>query len=283
MNLRQVRKKIKTIGNVKKITRAMELVSAVKMKKSQQEAIEGRPYRETLDVIIKKITKMIDANYSVLLQENTAPKRLVILISTNKGMCGSFNYNLLRMCLDELKSDNTEYIVLGKKGAYFVSRIGGKIIADYSNNKPISAVSPIFSLAVSKFIIKEYSEVVLVYNKFVSAVKYQPVKEVILPVRLEKEQMEMAVEKISENYQIEPSPEQIIDPLLRSFIEEKIRGAIISSEAGEHSARMMAMKNATDNASDLIYELTLMSNKLRQEKITNELLDMITAKESVEN
>jgi len=278
-----VRKKIKTIGNVKKITRAMELVSAVKMKKSQQEAIEGRPYHETLDVVIKKITKMMDDNYSILLQENVAPKRLVILISTNKGMCGSFNYNLLKICLEDLKSDNTEYIVLGKKGAYFVSRMGGKIIADYSNNKPITAVSPIFSLALNKFILKEYSEVVLVYNKFVSAGTYRPVREVILPVRLEKEQMETAAEKMSENYQIEPSPEQIIDPLLRSFVEEKIRAAIISSEAGEHSARMLAMKNATDNATDLIYELTLMSNKLRQEKITNELLDMITAKESVEN
>lgn len=282
MNLRQVKKKIKTIGNVKKITRAMELVAAVKMKKSQQEAVEGRPYHETLEMVIKKITKIIDSRYSLLLQENFAKKKLIILISTNKGLCGAFNFNLFRFSLDLLKLEEVEFIVLGKKGAFFANRLDTKIIADFSDNKPLTAVSAIFDLAVSKFLSKEYSEVSIVYNKFVSAVKYLPVKNVILPIKLDEDLMQTAVERLSENYKIEPSPEEIIDPLLKSFIEEKIRDAVISSEAGEHSARMLAMKNATDNASDLIYELTLMSNKLRQEKITNELLDMVTATESVE-
>lgn len=283
MNLRQVKKKIKTIGNVKKITRAMELVAAIKMKKSQQEAIEGRPYHETLELVIKKITKMINTKYSLLLEENNAKKKLVILITTNKGLCGAFNFNLFHFALDILKSDSTDYIVIGKKGAFFVNRLNGKIIADFSEGKPILTVSAVFNFAIGKFLSKEYSEVSIIYNKFVSAVKHVPVKDIILPVKLERGKVETAVEKLSENYEIEPSAEEIIDPLLRSFVEEKIREAIISSEAGEHSARMLAMKNATDNASDIIDELTLINNKLRQENITNELLDMITAKESVEN
>lgn len=261
----------------------MELVAAVKMKKSQQEAMEGRPYHETLEMVIKKIIRMLNTKYSLLLEENDAKKKLVILVTTNKGLCGAFNFNLFHFALETLKSDETEYIVIGKKGAFFAHRIGAKIIADFSEGKPISAVSAVFNLAIGKFLSKEYHQVSIIYNKFVSAVKSVPVEDVILPIKLEKKTVESAIEKLSENYEIEPGPEQIIDPLLRSFIEEKIREAIISSEAGEHSARMQAMKNATDNASDLIDELTLMSNKLRQEKITNELLDMITAKESVES
>ena len=154
MNLRQVKKKIKTIGNVKKITRAMELVAAVKMKKSQQEAIEGRPYHETLEMVIKKITKMISSRYSLLLEGNKAKKKLVILITTNKGLCGAFNFNLFRFVLDLLKSDETEYIVIGKKGAFFANRLGAKIIADFSQGKPISSVSAVFNLAISKFLSK---------------------------------------------------------------------------------------------------------------------------------
>lgn len=282
MNLRQVKKKIKTIANVKKITRAMELVAAIKMKKSQQEAIEGQPYHATLEMVIKKITKMLDTKYSLLLEENVAKKKLVILITTNKGLCGAFNFNLFRFTLDLLKESEIEYIAIGKKGAFFASRSGAKIIADFSEGKPISAVSAVFNLAIGRFLSQEYRQVSIIYNKFVSAVKYVPTEDVLLPVKLEKEGVRTAVEKLSENYEIEPRPEKIIDPLLRSFIEEKIRDAIISSEASEHSARMLTMKKATENASDLIDDLTLVSNKLRQEKITNELLDMITAKVSVE-
>jgi F-type H+-transporting ATPase subunit gamma len=283
MNLRQVKKKIKTIGNVKKITRAMELVAAVKMKKSQQEAIEGRPYHQTLENMIKKITAMISPDYSPLLNTNTAEKKLGILISTNKGLCGAFNFNLFRYFVETEKNKNNEYITLGKKGAFFLNRLGAKVIADFSEGKFLLAVSAVFDLIINKFLSKECSEVSLIYNKFISPVKYIPVKEVILPLKLTDENQNQEVKKLTENFEIEPDPEQIIDPLLKSFIEEKIREAIISSEAGEHSARMLAMKNATDNASDLIFDLTLAGNKLRQEKITNELLDMITAKESVEN
>ncbi len=283
MNLRQVKKKIKTIGNVKKITRAMELVAAVKMKKSQQAAIESKPYHDALETVIKKVVSVIDPSYSVFLEENNAQKNLIILITTSKGMCGAFNFNLFREMFGLFKTENIDYITIGKKGAYFVQKIGKTVIADFSGGKAIDAPSAIFDLSVEKYLKKEYKQVYLVYNRFISATKQLPVKEMILPVRLEKEMADTEVKKLSENYKIEPSPEKIINPLLKNFVEEKIRNAIISSDAGEQSARMLAMKAATDNANDLIYELTLMSNKLRQEKITNELLDMVTAKESVEN
>lgn len=283
MNVRHVRKKIKAVGNIKKITRAMELVSAVKMKKSQLEAIQSRPYQETLEIVIKNITRLIDQSVSLLLKNNLSTKNLIILISTNKGLCGAFNFNLFRFCLKNIDLKNSEFIILGKLGSFYISKFSRKIIADYSNYKGDASVSAIYNLAVSKYLTNQYKQISLVYNRFISAVKYQPVNETLLPIILEKDFSKSAIKPFAESYLIEPKPELIFDSLIRNFIEQKIRAAIISSAAGEHSARMLSMKNATDNATQLIIDLTLVRNKLRQEKITYELLDMITAKESVEN
>lgn len=280
MNLRQARKKIKTVGNVKKITKAMQLVSAVKMKKAQADYIEGRPYRETLEKMIKKIIGKVGPEVSKLLRINESKKEIIILISSNKGLCGSFNMNLFNFMLKNRDLSNSDFVALGKKGAVILSKLGNNLLADYSSNKPLGQVSAIFSLVLEKFMADEYHQIALVYNKFVSAFKVQPVKEILLPVKLEKN--EDQAKKIEEEYVFEPSPELIIDSVLRGYIEEKIRDAVLSSQAGEEAARMMAMKNATDNAMELIFELTMLRNKLRQEKITYELLDMITAKESVE-
>ncbi len=283
MNIRQVRKKIKTIGNVKKITKAMELVSAVKMRKAQQEEIEGRPYRDTLDSVITKISKLIDTKFSALLKTNNSNRELIILVSSNKGLCGSFNFNLFRYSVKNIDFANSDFIILGKKAGGLVGRMGGKILADFSTNKPLNSISAIFDMALKKFLAGEYGSVSLVYNRFISALKYEPVKERVLPVKFEIVPKKGEEKTVEEEYLIEPSPEAIIDSLLHDFVEEKIRGAVISNEAGEHSARMIAMKNATDNAGELIYDMTLLRNKLRQQKITYELLDMITAKESVES
>lgn len=280
MNLREVRKKIKSISNVKKITGAMGLVSAIKMKKAQEKALKGKPYREGLERILKRLVEGVDPSLSSLLQPNESDRELVIFIASNKGLCGSFNVNLFKFSVDNLDFNRTDFIVVGKKAILVINRLGGNIIADFSSNRPLLNVSAIISLSLTRFLEGKCRRVWLVYNRFISALKYQPVKEEIIPVSFIEKLGEIKKEEVE--YIIEPSPQLIIEPLLKSFIEEKIRGAIISSEAGEHSARMIAMKNATDNAKGLIYELTLFRNKLRQEKITYELLDMITAKESVE-
>lgn len=283
MNVRQVRKKIKSVGNVKKITNALEKVSAVKMKKAQQIAFDGKPYQECLDLVIRDLTQKIDPHFSVLLAIPQKPvkKELAIVISTNKGLCGSYNFNLFRFILKNTESEGTDYIILGKKATYFVNKLGGKIIADYSVGLAISHVSAIFQLVLDNFLKNNYQNIYIFYNKFISTFKSEPIKEVILPVKYSYKNKQE--EKFTSEYLIEPSPKIVIDQLLRSYVEQKIRQAVIQAEAGEHSARMMAMKNATDSANDVIYNLTLLSNKLRQEKITNELLDMTTAKESVEN
>lgn len=287
MNLRIIRKKIKSINNVKKITKAMQLVSAVKMKKAQQEAMEGMIYRSYLNKIILKTIALVDKNYSPLIYSHTNNgKNLYIVISSNKGLCGFFNLSIFKFISQKIDLKKSEFIVLGKKAAFFINKIGGKIIADFSNFNFNVAISPIFSETLTRFLKGEYEKVFIIYNHFINTVKFETIEMQILPAKIDWEKLK--TEKIFDidfkrkEYIIEPDPKKIIDEAIKNLIEEKIRGAVLESQASEHSARMIAMKNATDNAGEIIHNLTLLRNKVRQEKITNELLDMTSAKISVE-
>lgn len=286
MNIRQVRKKIKSVVNVKKITKAMQLVSAVKMKKAQQMALEGLPYRRTLEEILRRIVPKVNVEISQLLHleiPESIDKELVLFISSNKGLCGAFNVNLFRFFLDNVDIKNKDFICVGKKGGLFVSKLGGNVIADFSSHKPLLEVGAISSLILEKYLSHNYRQVNIVYNQFISTLKFKPLNEILLPMKTKFTNKQEESTTKDYDYLIEPSEKEILEYVLRSYFEEKVRGAIISSGAVEESARMIAMKNATDNANDVIYNLTLLSNKLRQQKITYELLDMVTAKESVEN
>ena len=286
MNIRIIRKKIKSVTNVKKITKAMQLVSAIKMKKAQQVAVDGRPYQEEIEKIIRAVSPKIDPSLSPLIAQTNDKierKNLAIVIASNKGLCGSFNFNLLRFIVKNIDFKNTDFIIIGKK-ANLLSKFSAHIMADYSSNIPINNVSAIFEFALNKFLDKTYGRINLFHNQFISTIQSSPVMTTLLPINFsQKVTDEKTVEEKTSEYLVEPDPKQIIDSLLRSFVEEKLRFALIQSEAGEHSLRMMAMKNATDNATDVIYNLTLVRNKIRQEKITSELLDMVTAKDSVES
>lgn len=278
MNLRQVRKKIKTIGNVSKITKAMQMVAAVKMRRAQQEAIEGYAYRNALDMMAKKV---ITEDYAFKNNPmKTNEKNLYIIISSNKGLCGNFNVNLFRFLSGQTTFENDDFISIGKKGAEFILHMSSSIIADFSDQKPIvNAVSPIFSLIFEKFMNNSYKSIFLIYNKFISTFKKEPVKVQLLPIQ---NILADHPSKKSENqtYVIEPSSRILLESLLQEVLKEKIKTALLDSAASEHASRMMAMKNATDSAQDIMYNLTRLSNKLRQQGITYELLDMITAKES---
>jgi len=284
MNLRVVRKKTKSIKNVKKITKAMQMVSAVKMRKAQAADIESRPYREGLTELIGRLTQKVDVTEVPIFKVDTkgAKRELIILITSNKGLAGPFNVNIARYILRHLQHfETTDFLIIGAKGTQFINRLeGASILASFTSNSPITQVSALFDLALEKFQSGNYKTVSLIYNKFLSMTRSEVAHERLFPFHMEKKESTNE-EKVLE-YTVEPSPADILQELLLSYVESRIRGAIISSEAVEHSARMMAMKSATDNASEIIYSLTLLANRLRQEKITNELLDMITAKESVD-
>jgi F-type H+-transporting ATPase subunit gamma len=283
MNLREVRKKIKSYNNVKKITKAMQLVSSVKMKKAQKIALEGRPYSQNLESMIKRVTGAREMKESIFVEppKSAKARSLMLIISSNKGLCGSFVTNLNRYCLKKIDYDNTDFISVGKKVALFLGITKGTIIADFSVTHPVMKVGAMFQVIKEAFKAGQYNSVSILYNKFVNTLRFDTTVEQLLPVQLEQIGTE---KKTSANdvYTIEPLSKEVVDNLLESYIEAKIRTAILDSEAAEHSARMIAMKNATENAAELIYNLTLEGNKLRQASITSELLDMITAKESVE-
>lgn len=262
----------------------MQLVSAIKMKKAQQVAIDGRPYQMEIENIIRAVSPKIDPSLSPLIafpEDKVERKNLAIVVASNKGLCGSFNFNLLRFIVKNTDFKNTDFIIVGKK-ANLLSKFSAHIMADYSSNIPLNNVSALFEFALNKYLDRTYKKIDLYHNQFVSTIHSEPVVTTLLPIIFSQKTEQKTTEKESE-YLIEPNPKKIIDSLLRSFVEEKLRYALIQSEAGEHSLRMMAMKNATDNATDVIYNLTLVRNKIRQEKITSELLDMVTAKESVES
>lgn len=285
MNLRQLKTKIKSIQNVGQITKAMQLVSAVKMKKAQSKALSGKPYRDALKRTIANIAKSASVAANPLAIANTKVKReLVIVISSNKGLCGVFNYNLLK-CIHSYVKDKPEAydcVVIGQKAQQFLVRYGISIIADFSKDTPFETnVSSIFRIARKEFLLGRYAQVSILYNKFVSSLVYEPTREILLPLsEVSIASNEQMVKEVMD-YVIEPEINEVLENLLNFYIENKIRGAIQESEASEHSARMIAMKNATDNAHDLEHDMTLLRNSLRQERITNELLDMNTARLAV--
>lgn len=285
MNVRQVRTKIKSVGNIKKITHAMELVSAFKMRKAQATEVESRPYRDNLEHVIQRLIPKIDQSLSPLLtpKEKIGNKSLIIIISSNKGLCGTFHTNLERFILNSIDIKMNDFITVGKKVALFINRLGGSVVADYSSGNAFGDISAIFNLALENYLNGTYDSISIIYNQFISSFQSKTIQSLLLPLTISAINVDAIDKESNLEYIIEPSPQDLIDPLLHDFVEEKIRGAVISSLAVEHSARMIAMKNATDNANDVIYSLTLLGNKLRQGKITSELLDMITAKESVES
>jgi len=282
MNLRLLKSKIKSIGNVGQITRAMQLVSAVKMKKSQQRAAEGKPYRLNLETTIEKVVASSPIeDHPLMLAKDPSLKKLAIVISSNKGLCGVFNFNLFKFIDREIGEEikNFEFIVLGNKAKQFLFHYGGNIVADFSDKLPFeSNVSALYDLILERFQTAKNQKVELFYNQFVSSLVYKPTRKTLLPLDVSEF---ASKDQANREYLVEPDAVLVLSGLFSFFVESQIRGAIEESEAAEHSARMIAMKSATDNTEELVGRLTLLRNSLRQTRITNELLDMNTAKLAV--
>jgi F-type H+-transporting ATPase subunit gamma len=282
-NIRLIKGRIKTAKNIAQITKAMELVAASKMKKAQQAALSGRLYAGKIFDMVMLLASRVDYAHHPLLKKPSklSGKRLVILISSNKGLCGGLNTNLFRFTFSHYKDVNADFVTVGKKGADFVVRAKKEIIADFSTgNNFTQFVAAITELVKEKYLLSEYDAIDLVYNDFISAIRQNPRKKTILPLTID-----VAEEKTNEDvaeFLVEPDAATVFDSLLPHYLENQIRDAILEAEASEHSARMVAMRNATDNANSLREELTLVYNKARQEKITYEITDLVTARLSSE-
>lgn len=282
-SVRLIRRRVRSSKNISQITRAMELVSASKMKKAQNLAVLGRPYAQKIMEATQALAEKTEREKHPLLKENKAGKILVVLISTNKGLCGALNTNLFRAVFNWFNKDDVDYLTLGRKGERFVVRTGKTLVADFSLNLPfVASVSAVSDFIVKSYLKEIYREVFLSYNNFVSILRQTPAKKRILPIEFTVFPEEGKFGSGLGEFIIEPSPKIILEALLPHYLEVEIRLAILEAEASEHSARMLAMKNATDNALELIKELTLEYNKARQQAITYEIADMVTARMAVE-
>ncbi len=283
-NIRLIKRRIKSAKNIAQITKAMELVSAAKMKKAQANALAGKLYAQKIFEMVTRLASRTDyRNHKLLMTPMPTGKRLLVLLSTNKGLCGGLNTSLFRFFM-KTYPDNDKYdvVTIGKKGADFVTRLGHGVKADFSDTTPWERVVPaLVSYLTEQFLTGTYDGVDLVSNEFISVAKQVPKAKTVLPLTISGETADPDTESTYE-FLIEPNVEDVFNALLPHYVENQIRDAVLQSEAAEHSARMIAMHNATDNANSLRDELTLQYNKARQEKITYEITDMVTARLAVE-
>jgi len=283
--IRQIKRRIRAAKNISQITRAMEMVAASKIKKSQEAALAGKPYAQKIQELISFLLAKIrvkEKKYPLLMKNEKGEKILVVLISTNKGLCGGLNSALFRVLnLWFPQEEPIDFISFGIKGRNFILRSKRNLVADFSQGKFLENIGALTDLIVEGYTQqKKYRQVFLVYNNFINALKQVPTKDLLLPMG-EIPQPEKEEEKVGD-FLIEPSLEEVLSSLLPHYLEVSIRKAFIEAEASEHAARMMAMKAATDNAKSLIEDLTLQYNKERQQIITYEIADIITAKEAIE-
>lgn len=298
-NTRELRRRIRSVKNTAQITKAMQMVAATKMRKAQNQAMAGRPYNLTLNEAMTLLLPRLKDNNHPLLKEQTKGNSAVLLLSTDKALCGSLNTNLFRATLTFMKDQkNTVFYTLGKKGRQFCVRSGFDLAADFENSDLVTfrTASQIARLVTKSFLSGEIKELYIVYPDFVSALRQEPKIVRILPVDFQnlvqtltpelanKSRQSSVVSHQQDNseFLFEPSIDELLDFILNHFVQVKIFQAMMETKASEHSARMIAMQNATDNAKELVSDLTLAYNQTRQAAITSELLEITSAQAALE-
>jgi F-type H+-transporting ATPase subunit gamma len=274
-DIRKVRRRIRGVTNIAKITRAMEMIAASKMRRAQERGLAGRPYSEKIRQVIADLAALPEVVLQhPLLQWRPVSKIAIVHITPDRGLCGGLNANLNRRLAGFILQQNVPAVVIavGRKGRDFAVRYGCDMLAEFTQLGDHPGL--LDTLPISHIVIDEYSAgsidtVYLSYAQFVSTMVQRPIMQPLLPV-------EPAVIPRAENvdYIYEPGAEAVLGGLLPRFVEMQIYHAILESIASEQSARMVAMRNATDSANELIGDLTLLYNKARQEAITKELLDI---------
>jgi F-type H+-transporting ATPase subunit gamma len=281
LSTRDIRRRIRSISSTAQITKAMQMVAASKMRKAQQAALMMRPFVRLLYRIQRKATtQAIDFSHP-LLEVREVRKRAVILVGADKGLCGALNTNLFRMAA-QFDPQSTVFITAGRKAAQFVARTGRQLAAEfaYGDTPRFPEARAIAALARDLFLKREVDQVQVVATRFVNTLTQQPVCIEFLPIgeikglKIEGMESEEELAAGATESLFEPNAEAVLGYLLPGYLNIYIYQVLLNAKASEQSARMVSMKNATDNAESLIKDLTLEYNKLRQGNITRELLDI---------
>jgi F-type H+-transporting ATPase subunit gamma len=289
-NTQDIRRRIKSIRNTAQITKAMQMVAASKMRKAQQHALAGRPYAALMNKVLVSLQKRTDPRLHPLLHVRPLKKELVLIISTDKGLAGALNTNLFREAA-KFDAAKTAYVVAGRKARQFVARTKRELLADFELKDAPTFVETkaISKFCAEKFLNREVDNVSVLHTHFINTIDQRAVVQTLLPISsfdLPKKHTESAGDADEDvdpmlGYVFEPTAEVVLDIMLPYYIQYQVFQMILDARASEHSARMVAMKNATDNANQFIKDLTLEYNKMRQASITTELLEIATAQLSV--
>ncbi len=279
-----IRRRIKSIRNTAQITKAMQMVAASKMRKAQLHALAGRPYASLMNRVLVSLQQRTDPKLHPLLQVRDVKRELVIVVSTDKGLAGALNTNLFRE-VGNFDAAKTVYVVAGKKARQFLSRTRREILADFELKDAPSfpETKVIAQFATERFLSGEVDRVSVLFTHFVNTINQKPVVRTLLPITtFEVAQADGASQTTTDTdpmggYLFEPNAEGVLDVMLPYYLQYQVFQMILDARASEHSARMVAMKNATDNAKQFIKDLTLEYNKMRQASITTELLEISTA------
>ncbi len=283
-NLRELRKRIASVKNTQKITNAMKMVSAARLRRAEEAIKAARPFADKMRDVLMSLAARINPGAHPLLEVRPPKKALLILITADRGLCGAFNANLSRRSEAFMREMNekgiqVDMINVGRKGNDYFRRRKVNLVGTFinvMNNVTYELSGKVVSLAVEKFTTGEYEEVYLLFNSFRSAVRQVLTLRKLLPVTPEEEGWKRRSE-----YLYEPSEEALLDSILPRYVQTQIFTGMLDSVAAEHGARMTAMEAATSNAEDMIYRLTMKLNRLRQESITTELMEIVGGAEAL--
>ena len=281
-NLRDIRRRIKSVKNTAQITKAMQMVAASKMRKAQQAAINGRDYAQLMNRVIVSLRDTVDPTTHPLLDRREVKHELVLLFSTDKGLCGGLNTNLFREAM-EFNPETTSFVSVGRKGTQFLARMNRKMLADFPlrDHPNFLETKSISKFCMEKFLDGTVDKVTVLFPMFVNTLSQVPKAMPLLPltsfeeIGLTNEYGEL--KSLEGGILFEPSAESVLDAILPAYIHFGVYQTLLGTRASEQSARMVAMKSATDNAKNLVKDLTLEYNKARQASITNEILEISTA------
>ena len=288
----QIKRKIQSTNSTSQITKAMEMVSASKMKKSQSSALMARPYTEAALHLLESVSESVGSLKGTLLEKREVKNLCIFVITSDKGLCGGLNSNVLKSAqktIDENGDKNISIVTVGKKAETYFKRKNKNVIAVFNkigDSVELKETLPITKLLIDDFNDKKFDAVIAVYTNFVSTLRQCTEVKNILPIT--KKSVEKTIEEIGDmttseeeketkdgtEYKFEPSPEKVLSNLLPNLVETQIYHIILESNASEHSARMVAMKNATDSAEEILEELNLTYNYIRQQKITQEMSEI---------
>lgn len=290
INTKAIKRRIKSVGSTKKITKAMEMISAVKMRRAVANVLATRSYASLAWQMLTDVAKKTNVNMHPLLQVRPVKKVAFALIISNRGLAGGFNSRMLFETdgiIKKLKSQGAavDVFVNGKRGRKIYQQFGHNIAAEFEKmdlTLKVDEVTAMSGMIVNEYISKKYDEIYLAYTDYVSAIKQVPRIKKLLPLGKEVDDLLGATDdtarekmKSTSEFVFEPSPALVLDVLLPRLVEVQIYQAVLESDASEHSARMMAMRNASDAAEDMIDELNYNFNKARQAAITHEISEIV--------